>query len=69
MMADRRREFSGTSSTGSRHGLLAEENKEGFRFTVTGVNGKRHAAVKLSRDDAAALSDWIRRSNDGSGRA
>lgn len=66
MKAKRYREFTGTSSTGSRHGLLAEENEEGFRFTVTGVNGKRHA-VKLSRNDAAALGDWIRRNDDGSG--
>jgi hypothetical protein len=55
----RYREFTGTSSTGSRHGLRVEEGLAGFRFAVTGVNGKRHAAVQLSAKDVEALVDWI----------
>lgn len=38
----------GESSTGTPHGLLIEDDKDGIRFTVVGADGqKRHAAVIL----------------------
>ena len=52
-------EFDGTSSTGSRHGLLIEESPAGIRVTITGHNGKRHAAVLLPDTAVAALAEFI----------
>ena len=49
----------GLSSTGSKHGLLVEPGKDGIRFVVTGVNGKRHAAVTLAYGDTANVVDWL----------
>ena len=66
-MTDRKRyrEWTGTSSTGSRHGLLVEEDAEGYRFTVTGANGKRHASVRLDRTKVEEVHDWINQIEEG----
>src|SRR5438067_1160917 len=53
-------EFIGVSSTGTKHGLRVELlGKEGIRFTVTGANGKRHAAVKLDQATLEDLADFF----------
>jgi hypothetical protein len=61
-------ERTGSSSTGSKHGLRVEMAAHGVRFVVTGVNGKRHAAVLLgigdSADVAKALTDYLYGSGD-----
>lgn len=50
-------EFLGTSTSGTKHGLLVAVYPDHIRFTVTGANGKKHAAVQL---DHAALHDLAR---------
>lgn len=51
----------GTSSTGTPHGLLIEhETDSSVRFTVVGHDGKkRHAAVILSTTDVAGLIETL----------
>jgi hypothetical protein len=53
----------GTSATGSKHGLRVEMTDNGVRFTVTGVNGTRHASVLLPLEDsgdvAGQVSEWV----------
>lgn len=55
----------GESSTGTKHSLEAVPTPGtrmavgGFKFTVLGPNGKRHAAVKVTRADAKALRDYL----------
>ena len=50
-------EFVGTSTTGTKHGLLVAMYPDHIRFTVTGANGKKHAAVLL---DHPTLHDMAR---------
>lgn len=55
----------GQSSTGTPHGLevVPTPGKRmavgGFKFTVMGNKGKRHAAVLTTRADAKALRDYL----------
>lgn len=53
----RLREFFGTSTSGTKHGLLVAVYPDHIRFTVTGANGKKHAAVLL---DHPTLHDLAR---------
>jgi hypothetical protein len=66
----------GPSSTGSTHGLLIETTidtngdgpprETGVRFVITGANGKRHAAVRLSFSDTTDVSKFLGEVVDGS---
>jgi hypothetical protein len=59
-IATRTRELIGVSSTGTKHGLLIEQNDTSTRFTVTGNNGKRHAAVILDEVTADAALRFLK---------
>jgi hypothetical protein len=49
----------GLSSTGTKHGLLIEAYDGGYKFTVTGNNDKRHAAVLIDDIDIPAIIDHL----------
>ena len=57
--------INGESSTGTKHSLEVTPRPGnrmavgGFKFSVLGPNGKRHAAVLTSRADAKALRDYL----------
>ena len=51
----------GTSTTGTKHGLMVDADVEAgsFRFCVTGVGGKRHATVWLSVAQSNEIAGFI----------
>jgi hypothetical protein len=51
--------IAGLSSTGTEHGLLVESYDGGYKFTVTGNNGKRHAAVLVDDFYITDIIDYL----------
>jgi hypothetical protein len=49
----------GESSTGTKHSLEIEPISEGWKVTIMGPTGKRHAAVKLSVADGLAVARFL----------
>lgn len=64
----------GESTSGSKHSLEVDPTPgarikvAGFKFTVMGPNGKRHASVKLTSADCEKLMQYMQDQLDRNGK-